>query len=163
MEIYLLRHGETQYNRERRYQGLRDIPLSPEGAESLCQAEVCPRVVYVSPLTRARQTALRLFPEAEQLVLEGLQEMDLGNFEGRTADEMAQDQAYRAWVDGNCQGKIPGGESMGEFAARTCGAFAALVEEALDRGETLLCIVAHGGTQMAVMERYARPHRPYFA
>ncbi len=35
MEIYLLRHGETQYNRERRYQGLRDIPLSPEGAESL--------------------------------------------------------------------------------------------------------------------------------
>ena len=163
MEIYLLRHGETQYNRERRYQGLRDIPLSPEGEESLCQAEVFPKAVYVSPLMRARQTAQRLFPEAEQLVLEGLQEMDLGDFEGRTADEMAQDQAYRAWVDGNCQGKIPGGESMEAFAARTCGAFAALVEEALDRGEKLLCIVAHGGTQMAVMERYARPHRPYFA
>lgn len=162
MEIYLLRHGETQYNRERRYQGLRDIPLSPEGAAALCQAEVFPQTVYVSPLTRARETACRLFPKAEQLVLEGLKEMDLGEFEGRTADEMAEDAAYRAWVDGNCQGRIPGGESMEEFAARTCGAFAALVEEALGRGEAFVCIVAHGGTQMAVMERYAKPHRPYF-
>ena len=51
---------------------------------------------------------------------------------------------------------------MGEFADRACGAFATLVEEAFARGEALLCIVAHGGTQMAVMERYARPHRPYF-
>lgn len=163
MEIYLLRHGETQYNREGRYQGLRDIPLSPEGAAALCPAEVFPKTVYVSPLTRARETARRIFPGAEQVVLEGLQELDLGEFEGRTAQEMAQDRAYRTWVDGNCQGEIPGGESMEVFADRTCAAFSTLVEGALDRGEALLCIVAHGGTQMAVMERYARPRRPYFS
>ena len=68
MKIYLLRHGVTEYNTQKRYQGQRDIPLSTKGRAMLRRADFDPEVVYVSPLTRARQTARILFPEARQVV-----------------------------------------------------------------------------------------------
>ena len=56
MLIYLLRHGLTAYNAEKRYQGQRDIPLSPEGRAQLCRAHIQPKTVYITPLCRTRQT-----------------------------------------------------------------------------------------------------------
>ena len=47
MKVWLLRHGRTAYNREQRYQGLRDIPLSPEGEAELRQADFAPETVWV--------------------------------------------------------------------------------------------------------------------
>lgn len=56
----------------------------------------------------------------------------------------------------------PGGEGKASFCERTCNAFSDLVDRALEDGAQELVIVAHGGTQMAVLERYAQPHRDYF-
>ena len=163
MKIYLLRHGETAYNAEKRYQGQRDIPLSERGLAQLRRADLSPETVYVSPLCRARQTAEVLFPEARQQVVEDLKEMAFGVFEGRSYVDMEQDPEYRAWVGEDCRGRCPGGESRAEFSARTRAAFETLVERALEQGERELVIVAHGGTQMALMEAYARPRRDYYA
>lgn len=52
---------------------------------------------------------------------------------------------------------------MTVFSARTCAAFAPLADLAADSGAQPLIIVAHGGTQMAVMARYALPHQDYFS
>jgi alpha-ribazole phosphatase len=161
--IYLLRHGATAHNAERRYQGSTDAPLSPEGRAALHPADFSPERVYVSPLSRAAETAALLFPGAAQTVVPALREMDFGAFEGRNYQEMAQDGDYRAWVEGGCTGRCPGGEDLAEFSARTCAAFEALVDGALAAGEDRLVIVAHGGTQMAVLSRYAAPHRDYFS
>jgi alpha-ribazole phosphatase len=162
LHVYLLRHGETEYNREKRYQGTRDIPLSEKGRAELVRAEIEPETVVVSPLTRARQTAEVLFPAARQQVEPDLREMCFGVFEGRNYIEMEHDPDYRAWVGEDCVGRCPGGESRAEFSARTCAAFEKLVEAAFEREEDALVIVAHGGTQMAVMERYALPHKDYY-
>ena len=162
MNIWILRHGRTAYNAECRYQGRTDIPLSPEGAAELERAEITPPVVYVSPLCRTGQTASRIFPAAEQAVVNDLAEMDFGAFEGRNYMEMEHDPEYRAWVEGSCEGRCPGGESRGEFCERVSGAFSTLVEEAATREDSLLVIVAHGGVQMAVMERFALPESGYF-
>ena len=70
---------------------------------------------------------------------------------------------YRAWVDGHCRGPVPEGESMEAFCARTCAAFGALMDQAAASGGKHLAVVAHGGTQMAVLERYGRPHRDFYA
>lgn len=64
MKIYLLRHGETAYNVDHRYQGVTDIPLSPAGLAALKQADFLPKTVYVTPLKRTKQTAEILFPTA---------------------------------------------------------------------------------------------------
>ena len=75
---------------------------------------------------------------------------------------MERDPDYLAWVGDDCMGRCPGGESRAEFSDRTCAAFASLVDEALARGAEMLVVMAHGGTQMAVMERYACPRRDYY-
>lgn len=162
MKIYLLRHGKTAYNAEHRYQGHRDIPLSVEGEAELIRADLDPAVVYVSPLRRARRTAERLFPDAGQSVVETFIEMDFGAFEGRNYLEMEDDRDYRAWVDGGCNGRCPGGEDRPELCRRVCAAFVPLVEQTVGQGLPELVIVAHGGVLMALMEQFALPERGYF-
>ena len=137
MLIYLLRHGLTEYNAEKRYQGQRDIPLSAAGRAMLCRADISPKTVYITPLCRTRQTAEVLFPGAKLVETDGLKEMCFGSFEGRNYIEMEHDPDYLAWVAANCESPCPDGEEM-------------------------LVILAHGGTQMAAMERYALPHKDYY-
>ena len=163
MLIYLLRHGLTEYNAQKRYQGQRDIPLSAEGLSQLRRADIDPKVVYITPLQRTAQTARVLFPEAELVVVKDLQEMCFGSFEGRNFIEMEHDPDYLAWVNANCESPCPDGETKAVFSERVCRAFAALVDRALADGEETLVILAHGGTQMAAMERFAVPHRDYYA
>ena len=69
MLIYFLRHGLTEYNAEKRYQGQRDIPLSAAGRAMLRKADIEPKTVYITPLCRTRQTAEVLFPTAKLVVL----------------------------------------------------------------------------------------------
>ena len=163
MKIYLLRHGMTAYNAQKRYLGRSDVPLSPAGERTLCPGSLAPQQVYVSPMRRAVRTAEILFPEARQIEVPDLREMDFGIFEGKNYEEMAALPAYREWVEGGCQGKIPEGESKEAFCRRTNDAFCLLANRAAAAGEDVLVIVAHGGTQMAIMEQYADPKRDYFS
>lgn len=162
MKIYLLRHGETAYNAEKRYQGTRDIPLSPKGRAELAKANFSPETVFVSPLCRALETASIVFPQARQVVVQDLREMCFGSFEGRNYVEMEHDPDFLAWVNASCESACPDGERKEEFCARTCAAFDALMEQAFAECRQQLVILAHGGTQMALMERYAQPHRNYY-
>ena len=98
MLIYLLRHGLTEYNAQKRYQGQRDIPLSEEGRRELRRADIDPKVVYISTLQRTAQTARVLFPNAKLIPVDGLKEMCFGSFEGRSYVEMEHDPDYLAWV-----------------------------------------------------------------
>lgn len=157
MKLWLIRHGLTRLGEEKRYQGTLDDGLSARGRASLKRADFVPPRVYVSPLRRAAETASILFPGAEQIIVPDLREMDFGVFEGRGWWEMEQDPAYRAWVDGGCLGRCPGGEDKAAFSARVCAA----MERLLQSGEEPV-IVAHGGTQMAVLGRWGRPARPYY-
>ena len=162
MNIELIRHGETALQARGCYQGRLDEPLSEAGKRALQPAGRVVSTVYVTPLRRTAETAAILFPGARQVVIPDLREMDFGAFEGRNYREMEQDADYRAWVDGFCRGRCPGGECREEFCDRVCRAFEALVRQMLAQNEKELVIVAHGGTQMAVMERFALPRRPYF-
>lgn len=162
MLIYFLRHGLTEYNAEKRYQGQRDIPLSAAGRAMLRKADIEPKTVYITPLCRTRQTAEVLFPTAKLVVVDGLKEMCFGSFEGRNFIEMEHDPDYQAWVQANCESSCPDGERKEDFSNRICAAFSKLVDEALAEGKDRLVILAHGGTQMAAMERYGVPHQDYY-
>lgn len=159
MLVYLLRHGKTAWNLEGRYQGRSDIPLCEAGRKALKPAGFVPERVYVSHMKRAAETAQFLFPGVQPIAVPGLEEMDFGAFEGKSFRDLADDPAYRAWVEGNCTAPCPGGEGREDFSRRVCAAF----ERLMAREREQLVIVAHGGTQMAILERYGRPHRDYFA
>lgn len=172
MELVIMRHGRTRGNELRRYVGVTDEPLSEAGAAEAHTVGIHPETgcVYVSPLLRARQTAAICFPNATQVVVDGLREMDFGDFEGRSADDLRDDDDYRRWVDGSCRGRCPNGESREGFVARIAAAVGGLlVREGLaaDRvGRRLdgsqsegsgrrVIIVAHGGTVMAALNAFA--------
>ena len=162
MQVFLVRHGRTVWTEQHRYQGRRDVPLSPEGEAELVRAAESPEEVWVSPLSRARRTAELVFPEAVQRVEPDLAEMDFGAFEGRNYRDMEEDRDYRTWVDGGCMGRCPGGEDRPGFCRRASGAVLRLVERSLAEGREELVIVAHGGVLMAAMEALALPERGYF-
>ena len=93
--IVLVRHGETDWNRERRYQGHADTPLNEAGRRQAVELADGLRdegltAVYTSPLRRAAETADivagRLGLEAEEL--EALREIDVGDSQGLTVDEV---------------------------------------------------------------------------
>ena len=159
MKLYLLRHGLTEYNAKHYYQGKQDIPLSDEGRAQLAKADFDMDVVYVTPLMRTTQTAEILFPTARYEVVEGLKEMDFGIFEGRSDAEMAGEPVYEAWIKSEWQLPCPEGETWADFAERSCAAMDKLIREAHARGAEKLVVVAHGGTQMAVLHRHAVPAR----
>ena len=165
MKVTVLRHGKTAANITHEYCGrYYDAPLCDEGIETArgYGEDLSLERVYVTPLSRTHQTAKLLFPAAEQVVVENLAEMDFGDFEHRSYADMADDPAYRAWVDSGCNDRCPNGETRAEFTERTCKAFDELVAAAAARGEERVVIVAHGGTLMAVMGEWAQPSKPYW-
>ena len=156
MRVVLIRHGKTQGNLERRYVGSTDEPLCVEGRQEALQIGQASNIgrVYVTSMLRTQQTASLLFPRAEQVIVPGLEEMDFGAFEGRSADEMFDDVSYRRWVDGACKGLCPGGECQAGFCHRVCAAFEETINGMRDDSDAVF--VVHGGTIMAIMEKYAQ-------
>ena len=160
VRVWLIRHGLTRLGEEKRYQGATDTGLSDKGSAALRRADFTPAHVHVSPARRARETAELLFPGVRQIPVSGLREMNFGAFEGRGWWEMEQDADYRAWVDGGCEGRCPGGEDRAEFTARVTNAFREIVET--EKNSEELVLVAHGGTQMALLEHFGVPERAYY-
>lgn len=159
--VILVRHGTTAGNAARRYIGVTDEPLSPEGAASL-HTRVYPRAdrLFVSPLLRCVQTAAILYPAQPYEVVPDLRECDFGDFEGKNYIELANDERYAAWLASDGRLPFPNGESREGFAHRTTAAFAASLARC-GEGEHAAFVV-HGGTIMAILERFARPARAFY-
>ncbi|MDR3455740.1 MAG: histidine phosphatase family protein [Rhodoferax sp.] len=150
-ELILIRHGETDWNRELRFQGQLDAPLNAVGHEqarrlALRLASESVHHLVCSDLQRARQTAL---PTERQLDLQsladsGLREQSFGMVEGMRADDIRAQHpdVWARWVQFQADYAIPGGESTLQFHARVMNAIRQLV--AAHREQTLV-VVTHGG------------------
>ncbi|WP_160208715.1 histidine phosphatase family protein [Anaerotruncus colihominis] len=153
MELLLIRHAPTFGNLEKRYIGRTDEPIvqpPPVPIPSYPQVER----VYISPMLRCRQTARLLFRNCEPFVLDGLRECDFGVFEGKNYAQLCADSQYRAWIAGELDAP-PDGESTPAFRFRCCEAFENAVCMSLRDNIARAAFVAHGGTLMAILERYA--------
>ncbi len=165
MQIFLIRHGCTAGNLEHRYVGTTDEGLTDEARQALLRESVrypVPDIVFSSPMRRCLETAGVLFPGMEPVCVDGLRECAFGEFEYRNYQELQTDGRYQAWIDSGGTLAFPGGESREIFAARCCEAFGQALAEAHKSGARSAAFVVHGGTVMAVMERFARPSRGYF-
>lgn len=170
-EIVLLRHSLTQGNREGRYIGSRtDEPLCEEGIR-LLQRGSYPAVdrVYASPMKRCVETAQILWGDGFLTLLPKLTECDFGEFENKNYEELNGNPAYQAWIDSGGTLPFPGGESMEAFQNRCREGFAELVgeirkleTERQPAGPLRIALVVHGGTVMAILERFGFPKKDYF-
>ena len=164
VRLVIMRHGMTTANERREYAGSIDVLLTDAGISEALAAGVCPQFarVFTSPMKRARHTASLCFPNAFQYVFDGLREMNFGVFEGRSANDMEDDEAYREWVDSMCTLPCPGGESRAILEERTAEALTNVVKVARAHGDEYAIVVAHGGTIMAALDSLAETEREYF-
>ena len=164
MRITLQRHAPTEGNLSRRYVGVTDEPLCEQGITlaRLREPDASVMRVYTSKLRRTQQTARLLYPKARILRVADLGEMDFGLFEGRSANEMEHDSAYRSWVEGGCVGTCPEGEDMASFSKRCVDAAWEIIASAAERGSESEVFVVHGGTIMAIMAELAVPIKELF-
>ena len=165
MKVFLIRHGSTAGNLEHRYVGKTDEELTQEAVQELRLVRgrcPVPKMVFVSPLKRCCQTAGILFPEMEKVVLSDLRECDFGEFEYRNYQELQRNADYQRWIDSGGTLAFPGGESREEFCDRCCRAFLEGCRQAEEKSCESAAFVVHGGTIMAVLDRYSHPHKDYF-
>jgi probable phosphoglycerate mutase len=150
-DIILIRHGETAWNRELRFQGHADVPLNDIGHEQarrlgLRLAGETAQQLISSDLMRAQQTAA---PAALQLSLPvvtsvALREQHFGIVEGMRSDEIQSlhPRAWEEWLEFREDHAMPQGESAREFHARIVAALGSIA--AAHKGQHLI-VVTHGG------------------
>lgn len=141
MRFYLVRHGETEWNKLGKFQGHVDVKLNERGvdqARETAKAAASWRhsVVYASPLTRTMQVAeemCRVTP-VPLISKPGLKELGLGDLEGVTGEEMrlGWPEVFSAWREEPASVKMPNGESLAQLQDR---AWQTVVEIERDHGE----------------------------
>ena len=159
LRLFVVRHGETAWSRERRFAGSRDVALEPEGlrqCEAVARALASQVVaaVYASPLERARASA-ELIAKPHRLPVEidpAFGEMAFGEWEGLTREEVAArfPAAYEEWRHAPHLVRIAGGETLSQVAERARGAVQALA--ATHTGETIVLVTHAIVTRLIVLD-----------
>ena len=157
--LLLVRHGETHWNREGRFQGQIDIPLNDNGLE---QAEKARRFLADVPIQRAwssvmarpRRTAeviLESHPGIELTVTEGLREIAHGQWEGRLEPEIAETwpELLAAWKVAPHTVQMPAGETIQDVWTRSLACWEGIARS-LGAAETGL-VVAHDAVNKTIL------------
>lgn len=157
MRYYLVRHGETEWNKLGRFQGQCDVQLNDAGLEQARTIALAARewdlsAIYASPLTRTMQVASRVGDSLGLPVSarDGLMELGLGELEGVTGEEMRAGwpQVFDTWNRSPERVCMPGGESLAALEERSWQVILELQE--VHGPEENLAVVSHNFTIRAI-------------
>jgi len=149
MKLIIARHGQTEGNKKRLWQGISDLELTEEGriqakklAERLKNHNI--EIIFVSPLKRARQTAeeiIKFHPEAEVIVDDDLKEINFGILEGLSREEIKEkyNDIFEEREKDKFNYRIPNGESHADVEKRALRVLEKVLKTKKDS-----IIVAHG-------------------
>jgi broad specificity phosphatase PhoE len=164
--VFLIRHGETDWNAQRRWQGYEPTALNEIGfaqARALAKyLSVRPiRAIHSSDLPRALQTAellgsaLNITPEVDIR----WREINVGIFQGHTTDEIEKlfPDELTKWLSTDLSYVVPKGESRQGLQVRAYAAWQAVIAHPID---SEIAIVSHGGTIKALMRQLIGNHDP---
>ncbi len=148
IEIILVRHGETDWNRQKIFRGRADIELSETGAKQaellakyLSQAGVA--AIYSSPLKRALKTAeaIASYHRLDIKTTSGLIDFDYGKWQGlpHQVVKASYQELYAAWLKSPHRVKMPAGESLDDVTKRAIG----VVDEVIGQHAGTVVLVSH--------------------
>ncbi|MBF0338501.1 MAG: histidine phosphatase family protein [Nitrospirae bacterium] len=158
--VYLLRHGRTIGDNERRYKGHTDVPLSQEGISQAARsaryikkhAATGIQCLYCSDLSRTIESAEMIGKpfNLRPITVEGLRERHFGRWEGMTFDEVSQTypQAFELWAKNPLAFSPIDGESTLDVSARVMPVLYDIIEG--HKNEAIV-IVAHGGVNRVIL------------
>ncbi|HTY45023.1 MAG TPA: histidine phosphatase family protein [Patescibacteria group bacterium] len=148
-QIFLIRHGITAWNKQRRYCGRLDVGLSREGRQQAAKLrrkleKVSFDKIYCSSKRRAVQTCRIIFGRARFTKVAGLREINFGVLEGLRHEEIAATygRLYESWIKDPYKNRIPKAEPMRAFKKRICRTIRKIASS--NPGKTV-AVVCHGG------------------
>src|SRR5687768_7079587 len=158
--VFLLRHGETAWNKLGRVMGRTKVPLGADGIQQI--QKIAPLVatleldgIYTSPLRRAVQTA-KVVAAGTNLPIcesEGLNEIAFGDWTGRHFDDLIDDELYRRFIKSPAKTLLPGGETISDVQRRGLS----VIQEAAQKvpGGRFL-FVSHGDVIRSILSYYMK-------
>lgn len=161
-KLILLRHLQSQWNKENRFTGWTDIPLSKEGIESA--KEVAQKLagfsidkVYTSPLIRNKETVRLILENLNKkdlpvIIDKALDERNYGDLQGLNKSEMMEkygEAKVRLWRR-SWDTAPPGGESLKDVYERAVPFFKKYIEPDLKQGKNVLVVVSHNALRAII-------------
>ena len=158
--LHFIRHGTTEGNKRRIYYGRSDLPLIPEGEQLIRQnadAGKYPQPdnceLFTSGMLRAEQTFELIYGQLPHEALPDLREIDFGDFEMFTHEELLLQESYQAFLKSNAADRPPNGEHPADFTRRVTACAMHLLQEHI--GDAV--VVCHGGV-IGVLMAQLFPH-----
>ena len=166
-QICLIRHGITEGNVRRLYYGKTDVPLAQKGIDILKQSaaeglfpDQPDAKIFTTGKIRTKQTKDIIYGDRPHHIIENLQEIDFGEFEMKSYEQLLENEDYRDWITAEDLDKAPpGGESIRQFNERVIKGY-----EEMRKWHSLHClelrhrvqvplsvVICHGGTISAIM------------
>lgn len=156
-ELLLIRHGETDHNRELRITGFSDIPLNSAGisqAQKLKEKFMSEGItaIYSSDLQRCVETSEIISGGIKPVTTPKLREMNFGIFETLTGDEAkaSYPDEYNFWMNDILNYRIPAGESNSDMIERVLSFFSELLSGSAERA----AVISHSGCIRTVLSFY---------
>ena len=166
--VILARHGQTEWNKEFRFQGKTNVQLTEEGkrqAHALAErlSSWPPDIIYSSPLDRALYTAQAIAERhnMKPIILDELQEIDFASWEGQSINglEREQHEIFSRWRADPFFNPPEGAETWNELSERLTRA----VQKMLAGGHKRIVAVSHGGIMRALYAVFTglNPHKTW--
>ncbi|MEO1783840.1 histidine phosphatase family protein [Thermodesulfobium sp. 4217-1] len=167
MKIYLIRHGETDWNKESRYQGVKDIELSAKGIEQVRKlgkyfSSIPLDILVSSPLSRTKETAnsiLDFYPKKLQVFYDDrFLEISHGLWEGKLVSEVKREfkEIYNFWKVSPYEAKMPEGEGLHDVSLRATSAFKEWVDN--NRGNDIAFVTHDVVIRVILMDIFSLPY-----
>ena len=161
MDIYLIRHGETDWNTVKRLQGITDIPLNPYGIElaqktAAGMKDIAFDRIYSSPMIRAYRTAEIIKGErpVDIIIAEALREISFGDYEGYIYHEeyfnVPDPAFFKFFDDPDHYNTPPNGESLPELIERAASFVRSVMDDPANEEKTIL-MASHGAAIRGIL------------
>jgi len=163
MVIALFRHGLTAENERKAYIGWTDAPLSENGRDKLQdKGRPIPKYEWIctSDLVRAKETAAYWFPDQKLWGKACFREMNFGDWEGRTYEELKSLPDYRHWLNAPFEVSATNGESFKELAQRVEEGWESLMKRVEQHHR--IAIVTHGGVIRYLLSAYGAEKKNFW-
>lgn len=155
IHIYVVRHGMTKWNKEKRYLGHTNQQLLPKRLADLnllkkYLSKLSFDRIYTSDLDRCRETLAYLLPDQPARMDYRIREINFGDWEGNTHYQLREDPHYKKWLEKWQTVTPPNGENYQSFGRR----IALFMDELLQKNDSNVLLVTHGGVIRELMNQY---------
>ncbi len=156
IKISLIRHGKTYANEQKLYYGFSDIELSYDGIKEIenLKNEIKyekPSLFITSGLKRTIQTLNRLYGNVDYVIEEGFKEMNFGDFELKSYEELKNNEDYKKWIENIEENNVPNGENKKQFEKRVINAFNNLIKKCIKNSIENVALICHSGVISVIM------------